>query len=81
MDGSAGEVARFPPDQGPISRQRVLPVPVADIRPFGKRTVLFNFDFVPAKWDVQLHQPSVVGRNSLQLIPGFARSGALDAHA
>ena len=46
---SAGEVA-LPPGPGPISRQRVLPVPVADIRPFGN-TVLFNFDFVPANRD------------------------------
>jgi cellulose synthase (UDP-forming) len=44
-----GEVS-LPPGQGLISHQRVVEVPVADIRPFGN-TILFNFDFVPANRD------------------------------
>ena len=50
VNGSlAGEIA-LPPGPGLISRQRIILVPVADIRPFGN-TVLFNFDFVPARRD------------------------------
>jgi cellulose synthase (UDP-forming) len=40
----------LPPGQGVLSHQRVVQVPVADIRPFGN-TILFNFDFVPANRD------------------------------
>ena len=50
VNGSlVGEIA-LPPGPGLITRQRIVLVPVANIRPFGN-TVLFNFDFVPANRD------------------------------
>lgn len=50
VNGSlVGEIA-LPPGPGVIDHQRIVLVPVADVRPFGN-TVVFNFDFVPANRD------------------------------
>jgi cellulose synthase (UDP-forming) len=47
VNGTLVNEAVLPPGTDFVTRQRLILVPVADMRPFGN-TFLFNFDFVPA---------------------------------
>jgi cellulose synthase (UDP-forming) len=47
VNGNLVNEAQLQPGKGMTDRERLIFVPVADIRPFGN-TILFNFDFVPA---------------------------------
>ena len=50
VNGRLVNEAPLLPGSGSVELQRLILVPVADIRPFGN-TILFNFDFVPANRD------------------------------
>jgi cellulose synthase (UDP-forming) len=47
VNGNLVNEAILPPGTDFVDRQRLILVPVADLRPFGN-TILFNFDFIPA---------------------------------
>ena len=50
VNGSLVSEIPLPPGAGTINRQRVVLIPIEDMRPFGN-TIQFSFDFVPANRD------------------------------
>jgi cellulose synthase (UDP-forming) len=52
VNGRLVNEAPLQPAASPVDRQRLVLVPVSDIRPFGN-TIRFSFDFVPANRDAQ----------------------------
>jgi cellulose synthase (UDP-forming) len=57
VNGNLVNEAPLLPGKGITDRDRLIFVPVADIRSFGN-TILFNFDFIPANPESAQNQPS-----------------------
>jgi cellulose synthase (UDP-forming) len=55
VNGNLVNEAPLPPGPDFLSRQRLVLVPVSEIRPFGN-TIRFNFDFVPVNRDATQNQ-------------------------
>ena len=66
VNGNLVNEAQLLPGKGMTDRDRQIFVPVADIRPFGN-TILFNFDFVPAKREATALRGEILCNSSMDM--------------